>query len=230
MTPEQIAGLESSATAAETAAKDAGGTDETLNKAATDARQAFDAAKAPSDHVKTELERVKKPKTEAEKLSHSIKSTARRAKELGLDPLALINEEEGQVSSGDGDDDRPVTMRDLKNMQNQAAAKTALNLADEITDENERELTKHHLANSIRPSGNPQEDFRLARALVNSVKNGQVLEEESRRTTAKQHGSAAGSPPRRMDTSDLTAEERSFMGPPFNMTEKEIRAARPKSE
>jgi hypothetical protein len=57
-------------------------------------------------------------------------------------------------------------------------------MADEIKNESERELTKYHLKNSIKSTGNPEEDIKLgAKAYVYSRRiglSGELLEEEIR--------------------------------------------------
>lgn len=226
MTPEKLAELEAAATAAATAAEDAGGADESLNTAAESAKQAFETAKAPSqDAVKTELERIqrKEPKTEAEKAAFALKKNAERAKELGLDPATIL----GVAQSPQAEDDNaPVTVGMLKKRDADAAAKTALQLADELTDEHVRELTKHHLQHSIVPSGNPQDDMRKALAIVSTVKNSQILEEFNRKPVASGHSGAGG--PANKPESDFvpTADEAAMMRAPFNVPKEKIIAAR----
>lgn len=218
-----LAEFETAATAAAQAAEDAGGTDESLNTAAETAKQAFETAKAlPQDFVKTELERVrrKEPKTEAEKAAFALKKNAERAKELGLDPAAILGVVAPVIAE---DDNAPVTIGMLRKLDAEKSQKTALEMANEITNENERELTKVYLQTRIVPSGNPQEDLKMARALVNSVKNGQIAEEINRRGNPSIHG-GGGAPIRHDDPAGFTPtdEESKMMRPPFSLSKEKI--------
>src|ERR1700687_1927122 len=95
MDQAKLAELEASVTAAENEAADAGGTDETLNKAVADAKAALSAAKAPSPQSKY---------TEKEKAAHALKANAERAKELGLDPADILGVKT-HLEVGEEDDD-----------------------------------------------------------------------------------------------------------------------------
>lgn len=183
------------------------------------------------DPLKQELERVQKKETrsELEKAAFSLKKTAERLKELGGDPVSALGIESKKETEPESDDDAPVTVGMLKKLQQETAHKSALQLADDIENETERELVKYHLENSIKSSGNPQEDVRLARTIVNAVKNKQIIEEQSRKIPAKTHSSASSAPAKVEQEVELTMEELAFMRPPFNMTKDEILKARPKA-
>lgn len=208
MTPEQIAALEATATAAVTAAQNAGGTDEALNKAAADAQKAFDDAAPSQDPVEKELNRVRKPKTEAEKLEFSLRSTAKRAEELGLDPKKILGV----------DAQAPVPIETdgvpdwYKKEQAKNAGKDAMTLAEEIADPHERELVKHALSTSIT-SGSPEERVRIAKGYVNSVRNAQIAEEATRGGGARRFSSAPGgsAPAGKAPLTDLTESEKSAL-------------------
>lgn len=179
------------------------------------------------DPLKKELEKVQsKGKTEAEKAAFSLKKNAERARELGIDPADVL----GFNKSVEEDDDTPVTRGMLKRMQQDTATKTSLQLADDIDNESERELTKYHLENSIKSTGNPAEDFKLARALTNSARNSKILEEVQRKGEPKTHSNGSGGPAKdnEIDQAELTPGEKLYMGKPFNMTKKQIVEARPK--
>lgn len=201
-------------------------------KADVDAKAKADAdAKPPQDNpIKAELDRVKGGKkvyTEAEKAAFNLLRNAEKARELGVDPLVVLGDT--TPTKGEDDDDKPVTVGMLKKQEKERATKSALQLAsDAITDEHELELTQYHIENTIKPSGNAQEDLSNARAIVNSVKNKQIAEDASRKTSPKTHNSSAGAPAKKEDNTELTAEESSYMKPPFNLTKAEILAARPK--
>lgn len=182
------------------------------------------------DPLKVELEKVQKrePKTEAEKAAYSLKKNAERFQELGGDVASILGfkkTEDVEVA----DDDAPVTVGMLKKMQENDVAKTALQLADEIDNETERELVKYHVQNTIRSTGNPQEDLKLARAIVNSVKNQQITEEVSRKSGAKTHSSSSSAPAKpEVVSEELTAAEMPFTQKPFNLTKEQIIASRGK--
>lgn len=180
------------------------------------------------DPLKVELERVQRTgKTEAEKAAFSLKKNADRAKELGVDVDEVLGRK--QVDDIDDEDNKPVTIGMLKKIQQDNASKSALQLADEIGNESERELTKFHLQNSIRSTGNPTEDIRLARALVNAAKNSQVIEEMIRKTDARTHSNSSSVNTLKEETPlELSPQEKQFLGKPFNMTQVQIIAARKK--
>lgn len=184
------------------------------------------------DPLKTELERVQRTgKTEAEKAAFSLKKNAERAKELGIDveDVLGIDKPSARIDVDLDEDDKPVTVGMLRKIQQDNASKNALQMADDISNESERELTKYHLQNSIRPTGNPAEDLRLARALTNSAKNTQILEEAGRKAEPKTHSTASSGNAKNTEVqSELTPAEKQFLGKPFNMTVQDILKARKK--
>ncbi len=181
--------------------------------------QAEADALAEQDPLKTELKKVQeKGRTKAEKLLYTKKRIDDQLKELGI-----------QDESVDEDDDKPLTRGEFKKLQAQSATKTALDLAAAVPNETERELLKYHLENTIRSTGNPQEDFNLALTLVNSVKNQQITEEVLRKPAVKTHGSGGGAPAKQEQQVEYTAEELSYMKPPFNLSKEQILAARKKT-
>ncbi len=183
MTPEQIAAKE-----AETAA---------AKKAEADAKaQADEKAKAD------EALRNKKPtRTRLEKLRHTKAS---------ID--AQIAEEEANngiiIGDDDEDDDKPLTKGDLKRMQKNEAKKTALNLANDLTDDEEREKVTELLETRILPSGNPQKDLDLALAAVRSEKNQQIAAEIARKkSNSSSRSSGTGAPLKEEDQFVPTEDE-----------------------
>ncbi len=177
------------------------------------------------DPLKTELERVqnKDPKKELEKASKSLHFNAQRVKELGGDPNSILGV---KTEVEEEDDDKPVTRGDLKRFQAESASKSALQQADEITNESERELVKYHLQNTIKSTGNPTEDMKLARALVNAVKNTQIIEEVTRKTEVKTHSNSSGVDAKQEKEIVWTPEELEMMKAPFKLTPKEILESR----
>jgi hypothetical protein len=186
--------------------------------------------------LKIELDRVKNNKvgrTELEKASFTLKKTAERVKELGGDPafaLGVNNKAKNENIDDDieeDEDNKPLTIGMFKKIQQQNVVETAINLAEEIPDEIEKELVKHHLENTIKTTGNPKEDLRLARALVNSVKNVQIQEQKNIKPIAKNHSSGSSAPAKVNETSqELTAEELMYTRPPFNLPKDKILALR----
>lgn len=175
------------------------------------------------DPLKVELERVQKTgRTEKEKAEFSLRKTADRLKELGGDPDSILGTKKETTDSNE-DDDQPLTVGMYKKIQQAGATKTASQLADDIQNETEKELVKYHLENTIKSSGNPSEDLKLARSLVNAVKNTQIIEETKRKSVAKSHSSASGSPANDNEVKgELTSDEKLFLGKPFNMSKEQI--------
>lgn len=213
MTPEQIAEQAAATAAAEKAKLEA------EEKAKADTKAAEDAK--AQDLIKQELEKVKSKtsgKTELEKALFTKQQIEKRIKELGGT----------EDNTTEKDDDTPVTIGDLRKIEKEKAQKTALTMAEDITDQNEKELVKHHIENTIRASGDPEQDLRNARAIVNSIKNSQILEEIARKTTAKSTSSGTGAPAKHEENFEPTQEEMNFMKAPFSLTKEQIIAARKK--
>ena len=177
------------------------------------------------DPLKTELERVTKSKfTEKEKAEFSLKKNAERLKALGGDPNSILDIERNEPKD---EDDVPLTLGMLKKIQQETANKTAQELADEISNETERELVKYHLQNTIKPTGTASEDLKLARTLVNAVKNSKIMEEIARKPVAKTFSNASGANAKETKIEgELTEQEKLFMNKPFNMTKEQILKAR----
>lgn len=212
MTPEEIAANEAATAAAE-----------------AEAKAKADAEAVPSqDNVKVELDKVRKDaRTEAEKAEFSLKKNAERLKALGGDPSKVL----GLQDNPESDDDKPITRREFLEMQRTEATKTALQLAEELANDDERELVKHYLQTRVVPTGNAQDDFKFALSAVSAVKNGQIAEELARKTAPKAFSSAISSPaPQTNAVFTPTEEEQVFMRPPFNMTQDDVIKARKEQE
>lgn len=182
------------------------------------------------DPLKVELEKVQRTgKTEKEKAEYSLKKNAQRVRELGGDPDAILGVNSKNTDDLDEDDDKPITRGELKRIEQARANKSAIQLAEEIPNETERELTKYHLENSIKSTGNPAEDLKLARSIVNAVKNTKIIEEATRKGDTKNHSSSSGVDAKNdIVQGELTAQEIPFLSKPFNMTKEAIIKARPK--
>ncbi len=182
------------------------------------------------DPLKIELERVQKNggRTEKDKAEFSLRKTAERVKELGGDPNSILGIKVEEPDPED-EDEKPLTVGMFKKIQQAGATKTALQLADEISDNTEKELVKYYLENRIQASGNPQEDLKDARRMVNAVKNEQIVQEITRKTPAKTHSNASGVDAKNTEVQgELTSQEKQFLGKPFNMTKEQIIKARKK--
>lgn len=180
------------------------------------------------DPLKVELDKFKSKKTPQEKAKDSLFFNAQKAKELGIDVAEVlgIKPKEEEVT----EDDRPVTRKDLLEalsaIKTSTAVKSAQELAGEITNEVERELVTYHLENTIKSTGDPKEDLRLARALTNSVRNNQIIEEANRKPQAKSHSSSSGASMDEVSpTVVFTAEEQAFLST-GKITKEEILLAR----
>lgn len=199
------------------------------NKEDTKTDTVEDTVETPTqDPLKKELEKVRKTgRTEAEKASFSLIKNAQRARELGVDPAEILGIKTPIDSEDEDGDDKPVTRKELKEIVIANASKTALQLADEIQDETERELVKYQIGNVIIPSGNSQEDLRTARRIVNSMKNEQIAIELARKTPPKNHSNSSGGSVRTTEQEpELTAQELAFMKHPFNLSKESILKSR----
>lgn len=197
--------------------------EETEQVTAPVAEPVVETTEPSQDPIQAELDKVEKKgegRTKLEKLEFTKKridqQIAEEHKALGI-----------EVTPVPSDDDAPVTVGMLREIEARQSTKTALQMAEEIADPKERELTIHHLENTIRSSGNPAEDLRLAKSIVFSVKNGQIAQEAARGTTPNRAPSAPGAPPLVTEKQpDLTPTEMAFLGKPWNMTKEAIIAAR----
>ena len=218
MDKQQIAELETAATAAAKAAEDAGGTDETLNTEAESAQKALEKAKSSLTN--------KPERTEAEKAAFNLKKNAERARELGLDPADVLGVKPQLTLNEDLSDDTPLTVGKLKEFQRQEGKKTALQLVEDLEDEAERNEVRTLLETRITPSGNPHADLSLARAAANSLKNARIAEEAERKTVIKRTAAGGSANGKKEDDFTPTSDEVAFMKPPFNLTKEKIIEAR----
>ena len=102
----------------------------------------------PQDALDKEIQEEKKRgegRIEAEKAAFSLKKNAERAKALGLDPEQILGIKKESAPEKD-DDDVPEWYKREQNKRNE---KTALELAELIEDERERELVKIKLQTAI---------------------------------------------------------------------------------
>lgn len=166
------------------------------------------------DPIKKELDKVNKKKfSKRERLQFEAKKISEQ--------LNSLDEEEGVVSPLSPDKDAPVTVGMLDAIEKDKAKKTAIQMAEDIEDSNERELTKHYLHERIVPSGNSKEDLKLARAAVNSLRNAQIAEELGRKDKPAP-ASAPGAPAKHEPAFTPTEQEMVFMSPPWNVSKEAI--------
>ena len=220
---EEIAKIEASLAEAKTNAEEAGGSDDALNSIVADLEIQLSEAKTSQDPIKKELDKVKDKKLSKEE-------RLRFAKKKIDEQLSELDKENGITADVGEDDNEPLTVGKFKQMQKEQGKKNALELAEAIEDEDERELTKHYLNNRIVPSGNAEDDVKLARAAVNSLKNAQIAEELARKGGNKGKSSAPGNPARHEAQFEPTDEERVFMSPPYNLKKEDVLKARQAQE
>lgn len=194
-----------------------------------------DTIQDPFKDELTRVQNIKNPetRTEKEKAEFTLRKNAERVKELGGDPTSILGANAKSETEFDEDDNKPFTIGDFKKFQQETVKKTALQLADSISNETERELVKYYLQNRIVPSGNPDEDFKFARLQANAVKNSQIMEESARKPAAKTYSSASGADAKYdpVETQELTNYEKQFLGKPWKMTKEQIiKARRPQKQ
>lgn len=163
-------------------------------------------------------------RSEKEKAEFSLKKTAERLVELGGDPSEALNLKNlpNEIS-----DDTPLTLGKLKEIQKSEAHKTALEMAETLPD-NEKEEVKTLLRDNIKPSGNAENDLKIARAAVNATHNAQIAELLSRGISPKKTAAGGSGDSPRSEEFVPTPEEKALMGPPYNLSKEKVIAARPK--
>lgn len=110
--------------------------------------------------------------------------------------LKEIAEEEGKAvaPSTIEDDSKPLTMGDLKRIRRDESQSTALSMANEIEDDEEREQVIDILENRIIPSGDPKKDFQLAMNAISSEKNRQIASIAAGKRPVATRSSNGGAP------------------------------------
>jgi len=169
-------------------------------------------------------------RTEAEKATYNLKKKAEEAKALGIDIADVLGIKPNIKIDESISDDTQLTVGMYREVQKQDAKKTALQMADEIEDEDEKKRVKEILTR-LAPSGDATADLALARGSVNSTKNTMIAEELARKGKPATHASnpgASGKGPE--DIFEPTADEAAMMRPPFNLTQEDVLKARKKSQ
>lgn len=157
-------------------------------------------------------------RTEEEKAAYNLKKKADDAKALGLNTKEIL---------GESDDEVPAWYKKEKANE---VKKTAIDLADSISDLDTKDKVKDYLQNRIVPSANAEEDFRLALGAVSASKNKQVLEELNRYSKPRVVASGSSQPTVVEDEFIPTEQELVFMRKPYNMSKEKILLARKKQQ
>lgn len=158
-----------------------------------------------------------KPKySEAEIAAYNLRKQAEKARELGLEPATVLN------ISSKKEDDEPLTMGKLKEMQAQQAKEEAFRMLDSIADETEREEVRQILSTRIVPSGNAAADLTLARSAVNALRNERIAQELARKPNAVKTAAGGSVSAPVEDRFEPTEEELLFMAPPYNLKKEQI--------
>lgn len=222
---EAAIGARTKANEAKKAAEDAGGADEALNAAVAEA----DKAAVDAESVAQALSQspVVDPAKKVTKLLKKQRSISKALKELGVDEDEEDDEGDEDDEDDIGDDDKPVTFGDLKRINASKARKTALDMADAIPDAADKTAVVAALKRLV-PSEDPEKDFKEAVAIANVERNSKVLEEVARKGITRTRPTGTGAAPLREEIVELTSEEKKWTRPPFNLSEKEIVAARSK--
>lgn len=181
-----------------------------------------------SDEGKTSAPSQKSKYTEKEQAAFSLKKNAERLRELGGDPIEVLDTKQKLQIDEALPDDKPLTVKDLRDIQKQDARNTAQQLASEITDEDEREKVLSELK-WIVPSGDPEADLRRARGAVNTERNSKIAIEAGRRGDVRRTASGSSQNASSEDLFEPTAEEERMMRPPYRLTKEKIIEARKKS-
>ncbi len=155
-------------------------------------------------------------RTPEEIARYNLKKKADEARALGIDPKEILGESDTEVPAW------------YKAEKAKEVKVTALQLADAIADEETREKVKEYLTHRVVPSGNPDEDFRLALGAASASKNKQVLDEMNRYSKPRVVASGSSQPAHVEEEFVPTEEESRFMQHPYNLTKEKILAARPK--
>lgn len=163
-------------------------------------------------------------RTPEEIAEFNLKKAAERARAAGIDPTKVLG---ATTSEQVSDDDKPLTMKDLRAMQTADAKKSAIEMAESLP-EAERDEVKKLLETRIVPSGNADEDLRLARSAVAADHNKQIAEDLARKPDVRRTAAGGSSSASTEAPFEPTESEKVFMAPPYNLSKEQIIAKRPK--
>jgi hypothetical protein len=156
---------------------------------------------------------VEKKLTKRERLEFAKNKIEERLSELADEP----------------DDNQPLTWGDLKKIKQQEVRDSAIELADNIENTDERAEVIAILQTRIVPSDNPAEDLRLARTMANAEKNSQILQDQARKANPGSHANSPANPGNTQDVFVPTDTEVVFMQAPYNLSKDDILSARRKA-
>jgi len=184
------------------------------------------------DPLKAELERVKslpQGKTQLEKALHRRKFLDEEIVKLG----GKLPEEKVEET----EEDAPLTRKDLeealKDLKDkpQHLVRTIDDYLKDEPNEIKKELINFHIENSIKSTGNPEQDYNLAKILAEEPIRRQITEELARKGTPKTHSSASSAPGSSgsQPIISFTKEEQLFLDTGV-ITREDILAARAKTQ
>lgn len=185
-------------------------------KAESDAVAAEAEANALSQDSVEDPEKQRKIEKAKKKLGYIKKE---------LQDLGELDEEDEDGEDDEDEDDQPVTVGMLKRRDAQAATQTATQMADVITDADDRKAVVDALKDIV-PSGDPAKDFGKAVAIANAERNKIILDEAARKSLGQGHRMGAGAPARPAGGKfEPTRDEANFMKK-FGLTQEDILKAR----
>lgn len=135
-----------------------------------------------------------------------------------------IESELAELETSD-DDNRPLTVGEYKKMQQGQQRESAIEVAASIDNEDERNEVIELLSTRLVPTGNAQEDVRLARDIVNAERNRRILEETGRKGAPQQHANVPGAPGKPEEIFTPTQQEQ-YMMQSFGLSKEQIMKAR----
>lgn len=171
----------------------------------------IETTEGTEDPIKSELDRIKgqtQGKTPKEKFEYKLQREIAQAKEMGIDVSQFVVKP--QIDDEDGE--KPLTRKDLeeaiRNVKPQS--KSAVEMANEITNEAERELHLHYLDNKINPNLTEDEKFQTAKDMVNGIKLKNQINLSNIKPEVRTHSTGSSFQPNIKQTFDkekLTPEE-----------------------
>lgn len=206
-------------------ALDADPSNQALKDAHQKAEEAAVSAKSKADALSQESGDDTDKQRKVQKLKRKQHFISKQLQDLGESEEDDDDDTEDDDDDLDEDPDKTVTFGDLRRLESKNATQSAKKMADAIEDPIAKAAVKQAL-DMVKPSGNPEQDFKNAIAIANREKNSKILEELGRKPVPVQHRSGAGAPAKQEDGKfEPTQEEARFMRA-FNLTEKDIIAAR----
>lgn len=208
---------------AKAAADAAGGADEALNIALTDAETNATKLEADALTLSQTTPTADDIETKKKKLLRKRNFINKDLAELGVDV-----EDEDDETGEDEDLDKPVTLRDLQAIEAGKARQTSQQMVETmISDALDRTAVVEALR-LIVPSGDPEKDFKAAVAIANIERNSKILEEVARNPVVRNRPTGTGAPANREEVFTPTPQEQAFMRPPFNLSKEAVLKARAK--